>query len=32
VLGLRADGQFTRGDVPFYALPFEMLRGVPAMR
>jgi hypothetical protein len=32
VLGLRADGQFTRGDVPFYALPFVMLRGVPAMR
>jgi hypothetical protein len=32
VLGLRGDGQFTRGDVPFYALPFITLRGVPAVR
>ncbi|MDZ7653965.1 MAG: hypothetical protein U5L03_16110 [Burkholderiaceae bacterium] len=32
MLGLRGDGKFTRGDVPFYALPFIMLRGVPAMR
>lgn len=32
VLGLRADGKFTRGDVPFYALPFITLRGVPAVR
>jgi hypothetical protein len=32
VLGLRGDGKFTRGDVPFYALPFVTLRGVPAMR
>lgn len=32
VLGLRADGKFTRGDVPFYALPYVSLRGVPAMR
>jgi hypothetical protein len=32
VLGLRGDGQFTRGDVPFYALPFIKLRGVPAVR
>ncbi|MCU0940913.1 MAG: outer membrane protein assembly factor, partial [Burkholderiaceae bacterium] len=32
VLGLRADGKFTRGEVPFYARPFVMLRGVPAMR
>lgn len=27
-LGLRADGQFTRGDVPFYAQPYVDLRGV----
>lgn len=32
VLGLRVDGKFTGGDVPFYAKPFVMLRGVPAMR
>ena len=32
VLGLRADGKFPRGDVPFYALPFVTLRGVPAVR
>ena len=32
VLGLRGDGKFTRGQVPFYAQPFVMLRGVPAMR
>lgn len=32
VLGLRGDGQFTRGEVPFYALPFITLRGVPAVR
>ncbi|KRC80531.1 Surface antigen [compost metagenome] len=27
-LGLRADGQFTRGTVPFYAQPYVDLRGV----
>ena len=32
VIGLRGDGKFTRGEVPFYALPFVMLRGVPALR
>lgn len=32
VLGLRGDGQFARGDVPFYALPFVVLRGIPALR
>ena len=32
VLGLRGDGQFSRGDVPFYALPYIKLRGIPAMR
>lgn len=30
--GIRFDGQFTSGDVPFYAKPFVALRGVPAMR
>ncbi len=32
VLGLRGDGQFSRGDVPFYALPYIKLRGIPALR
>lgn len=32
VLGLRGDGKFTSGDVPFYARPFVALRGVPALR
>jgi len=32
VLGVRLSGEFTTGDVPFYALPFVELRGVPAMR
>jgi hypothetical protein len=32
VLGLRLDGRFSFGDVPFYALPFIDLRGVPVMR
>jgi outer membrane translocation and assembly module TamA len=32
VLGLRVDGKFTRGEVPFYARPFVALRGVPALR
>jgi hypothetical protein len=32
VLGLRLDGSFSRGDTPFYMLPFVQLRGIPAMR
>lgn len=32
VLGLRADGSFSDGDVPFYMLPFVDIRGIPAMR
>jgi hypothetical protein len=32
VLGLRGDGKFSSGEVPFYALPFVTLRGIPAMR
>ena len=32
ILGLRGDGQFTNGEVPFYALPYLALRGIPAMR
>jgi hypothetical protein len=29
---LRVDAQVTGGDVPFYALPYVKLRGVPALR
>jgi len=29
---LRVDAQLTGGDVPFYALPYVHLRGVPALR
>jgi hypothetical protein len=32
VLSLRFDGNATWGDVPFYALPFVELRGIPALR
>jgi len=32
VLGLRFEGSVVNGDVPFFALPFIQLRGVPAMR
>ena len=32
VLGWRLHGGFSSGDIPFYALPFIDLRGVPAMR
>jgi len=32
VLGLRGDLQSTRGDVPFFALPYLKLRGLPALR
>ena len=32
VLGIRADGRFADGDIPFYALPFIQLRGIPALR
>ena len=32
VLGWRLHGGFSSGDIPFYALPFIDLRGIPAMR
>jgi hypothetical protein len=32
VLGIRADGDFSSGDVPFYMLPYVSMRGIPAMR
>jgi len=32
LLGLRLDGRFSGGSVPFYALPFIDIRGIPAMR
>jgi hypothetical protein len=32
VLGTRVDGRFTDGDIPFYAVPFIQLRGIPALR
>jgi hypothetical protein len=32
VLGWRLHGGFSSGDVPFYALPFIDLRGIPALR
>jgi hypothetical protein len=32
VVGVRADAQAVDGDVPFYAVPFIELRGIPAMR
>jgi len=32
VLGWRLHGGFGDGDIPFYALPFIDLRGIPAMR
>lgn len=32
VLGLRLEGDFTSGDVPFYDAPFVNLRGIPALR
>lgn len=32
ILGWRLRGGFGSGDVPFYALPFIDLRGIPAMR
>ena len=31
VLGLRLDGKFSNGDLPFYMEPFIGLRGIPAM-
>ncbi|MEH6549632.1 MAG: hypothetical protein V7711_09185 [Pseudomonadales bacterium] len=31
-IGLRLDGQFADGDIPFYALPYIELRGIPALR
>jgi hypothetical protein len=32
VLGLRADSGFSQGDIPFFAQPFVILRGVPAAK
>ena len=32
VWGIRGDGRFTAGEVPFYAQPYVVLRGVPAVR
>ncbi len=32
VLGLRLEGDFTSGDVPFYDAPYINMRGIPAMR
>jgi len=32
VLGLRLEADRVSGDVPFYALPFISMRGIPAMR
>jgi hypothetical protein len=32
VLGLRLEGDFTSGDVPFYDAPFIDMRGIPALR
>ncbi|MCP3866498.1 MAG: BamA/TamA family outer membrane protein [Gammaproteobacteria bacterium] len=32
VLGLRLEGDFTSGDVPFYDAPYIEMRGVPALR
>ena len=31
-LGVRLDGKFTDGDLPFYQLPYIDLRGIPALR
>ena len=32
VLGLRFDGQIANGDIPFFAVPFIDLRGIPVLR
>jgi hypothetical protein len=32
VFGLRLDGRFSDGDIPFFSQPFVKLRGIPAMR
>jgi hypothetical protein len=32
VMGLRLEGRFSSGDVPFYALPYLDMRGVPLMK
>jgi hypothetical protein len=32
VLGVRGDARLSSGDVPFYAQPYVVLRGVPAVR
>ena len=31
-IGVRLDGSFVSGDIPFYALPYIELRGIPALR
>jgi hypothetical protein len=31
-IGLRLDASFADGDIPFYALPYIELRGIPALR
>jgi hypothetical protein len=31
-LGLRLDGQIANGDIPFFAVPFIDLRGIPVLR
>ena len=31
-IGLRLDGSFADGDIPFYGLPYIELRGIPALR
>ena len=32
VFGVRGDGRFSSGDIPFFAQPYVVLRGVPAVR
>jgi len=32
VFGLRLDGDYVSGDLPFYSVPYIDLRGIPAMR
>lgn len=32
VLGVRLEGDFSSGDVPFFDLPFIQMRGIPALR
>jgi len=32
VLGVRLEGEFANGDIPFYDVPFINMRGIPALR